>query len=59
MIKSNPGQIPVLNDILKEVLVCPRDHADLEQQGEELVCLECGHRYQIENGVPNMLIVPD
>lgn len=45
-----------LSDVLVEVLVCPKDHADLRLVGSELVCVECGTRYPIEDGVPNMLI---
>jgi uncharacterized protein YbaR (Trm112 family) len=59
MIKTDLSQIPALNDVLIEVLVCPRDQADLQQQNDELVCVECGRRYLIENGVPNMLIEHD
>jgi uncharacterized protein YbaR (Trm112 family) len=56
MIETDLSQIPALNNVLIEVLVCPRDQADLQQHNDELVCVECGRRYLIENGVPNMLI---
>jgi SAM-dependent methyltransferase len=36
-------------------LVCPRDHARLERDGEALVCRE-GHAYAIAGGVPILLI---
>lgn len=56
MIRTDSSQAPKLNDVLIQVLVCPKDHADLNQQGSELVCEQCGRRYPIEDGVPNMLI---
>ena len=59
MIKPDPNQTARLSDVLIAVLVCPLDHADLEQVGDELVCVECDHRYPIENGTPNMLITSE
>lgn len=45
-----------LSDLLVEVLVCPKDQADLRLDRNELVCVKCGTRYPVEDGVPNMLI---
>lgn len=59
MIKTTPGQIPVLNEVLIEVLVCPLDQSDLEQQGSDLVCVTCARRYPVANGIPNMLVDPE
>jgi uncharacterized protein YbaR (Trm112 family) len=56
VIKTDPQQHPRLSDILVEVLVCPVDLADLIQLGDELVCEQCGQRFPIANGVPNMLL---
>jgi uncharacterized protein YbaR (Trm112 family) len=55
ILADDSHKIP-LSDVLIEVLVCPRDHADLRLEGDELICVHCGERYQIEDGVPNMLI---
>jgi uncharacterized protein YbaR (Trm112 family) len=44
---------------LLEILVCPIDKQPVRLQGNELVCVACGHRYRIENGVPNMLVDQD
>lgn len=48
-----------------EIICCPVDKAELElsvdaQDEEEilsgeLVCTECGERYPIEDGIPNLL----
>jgi uncharacterized protein YbaR (Trm112 family) len=59
MIRTTPDQYPRLSEILIEALVCPRDQGDLEQVGQELICLECGVRYRITNGVPDMLVDPE
>jgi len=56
MIRTDSSQAPKLNDVLIQVLVCPKDHSDLIQQGSDLICERCGQRYPIEDGVPNMLI---
>jgi uncharacterized protein YbaR (Trm112 family) len=56
MILIEPGQKSPVSELLVEVLVCPRDHADLTVDGDELVCGECGARFEVHDGVPNMLI---
>jgi ubiquinone/menaquinone biosynthesis C-methylase UbiE/uncharacterized protein YbaR (Trm112 family) len=37
------------------LLVCPRDHKQLEQDGNSLVCKD-GHRYGVVEGVPILLV---
>jgi len=54
-----------MKEDLREILCCPLDIHDLEldvgeRDGEEvltgtLVCTECGERYPIEDGIPNLL----
>jgi len=56
MILLDTDQREPFSDLLVEVLVCPKDHADLRLEGNELVCVRCGTRYPVEDGVPNMLI---
>lgn len=56
MILLEPGQTSPVSELLIEVLVCPRDHADLVVEGNTLVCGECGSRFAVQDGVPNMLI---
>jgi SAM-dependent methyltransferase len=36
-------------------LACPRCHAPLAAQTEQLVCSDCGAEYPVENGVPILL----
>jgi uncharacterized protein YbaR (Trm112 family) len=47
---------PSLPAELLEILVCPVDKAPVRQDGDQLVCTQCGRRYAIENGIPNMLV---
>jgi uncharacterized protein YbaR (Trm112 family) len=56
MILLDPDQKEPVSDLLVEVLVCPKDQADLRLDEEELICVKCGTRYPIEDGIPNMLI---
>lgn len=41
---------------LLAVLVCPVDKSELRLVEHELVCVACGRRYPIVDGVPNMLV---
>ena len=50
---SAPGAVPA--DLLA-ILVCPIDKAPVTQAGDALVCVRCGRRYPIEDGIPNMVV---
>ena len=41
---------------LKDILVCPACHGELEEEEERLTCTACGLRYPVLDGVPVMLI---
>ena len=41
---------------LLEILACPLCKAAVNLQGERLVCVQCGRRYPIREGIPVMLI---
>lgn len=41
---------------LLEILVCPDCKEDVELKGDRLVCVKCGKRYPIRDGIPIMLI---
>lgn len=46
-----------LDPKLVEILACPADHhAPVQEQGDELVCTECGLRFPIRDGIPVMLL---
>jgi len=41
---------------LLEILACPQCKADIKLEGEKIVCVKCGLRYPIKDGIPIMLI---
>jgi uncharacterized protein len=45
---------------LLEILVCPSCRGDVELReegdGEVIVCLQCGLRYPVRDGIPVMLV---
>lgn len=46
-----------LSPELVEILACPQPHhAAVRQDGDVLVCTECGLRFPIRDGIPIMLI---
>ena len=54
-----------MKEDLLDILCCPLDKEELELEATEtdgdeilegaLVCTECGERYPIEDGIPNLL----
>lgn len=54
-----------MKESLLDILRCPLDKAELTLEdpvyedddvvGGELVCTDCGERYPIEDGIPNLL----
>ncbi len=40
---------------LLKILACPACKRGVKLKGEELVCVGCGRRYSIIDGIPNML----
>ena len=48
----------LIDPYLAEVLVCPVDKSDLEEDpsASRLVCTECARRYPVRDGVPIMLV---
>lgn len=43
---------------LLEILACPNCRGDVEYRESEqvIVCLKCGYRYPVRDGIPVMLI---
>lgn len=46
-----------LSPELLEILACPmcKGRVELGERGKELVCVRCGRRYPIVDGIPHML----
>lgn len=47
--------MPITAELL-EMLVCPMGLNELEQDGDRLICKQCGPVFQIKDGIPIMLI---
>jgi uncharacterized protein YbaR (Trm112 family) len=45
----------MLDPELLEILACPVDKQPVELRDDRLVCVECGRRYPIRDGIPVML----
>ena len=47
-----------LDPELLAILVCPNDRGRIEYHEAEqvIVCLQCGYRYPVRDGIPVMLI---
>ncbi len=41
---------------LLDLLACPACGVELELQGREVVCTECGRRFPIREGIPVLLV---
>ena len=41
---------------LLEILACPACKTEVRLEGDRLVCVQCGRRYPIRDGIPVMLI---
>jgi len=50
--------MPLLDAMLKEILVCPNCRGELEEREPEsrLLCTQCGLSYPVRDGIPVMLI---
>ncbi len=42
--------------LLLEILACPECKVGIELKEDRLVCMKCGRRYRIEDGIPIMLV---
>jgi uncharacterized protein YbaR (Trm112 family) len=47
--------LPIRKELL-EILACPVCKTPVRLEGNELVCDTCSRRYQIEDGIPIMLV---
>ncbi|MBF0521546.1 MAG: Trm112 family protein [Candidatus Omnitrophica bacterium] len=41
---------------LLDILLCPACQGDVKEENAKIVCLKCGRKYPIKNGIPVLLI---
>jgi uncharacterized protein YbaR (Trm112 family) len=41
---------------LLAILACPACQGDVELKNEKIICLKCGRKYPIKDGIPVMLV---
>lgn len=41
---------------LLEILACPLCKTPVKEEGDRLVCTQCGRRYPVRDGIPVMLV---
>ena len=46
----------MIDEKLLEILACPACKTEVKLQDERLVCVQCGRRYPIREGIPVMLV---
>ena len=46
----------MIDEKLLEILACPVCKTEVKLHGERLVCVQCGRRYPIREGIPVMLV---
>jgi uncharacterized protein YbaR (Trm112 family) len=52
---SDAERLGISPDLLA-ILVCPADHGKLKVDKSDLVCDVCGRRYEVRDGIPDMVI---
>lgn len=46
----------MIDQELLEILACPACRGSVRQEGEKIVCTQCGRRYPVKDGIPVMLV---
>jgi uncharacterized protein YbaR (Trm112 family) len=46
----------MIDEKLLEILACPACKGNVEYQDDKIVCVQCGRRYPIQDGIPVMLV---
>jgi len=41
---------------LLDILACPACKSDVKLEGEKIVCVKCGLKYPVRDGIPVMLV---
>lgn len=46
----------MIDQELLTILACPACQGNVELKDEKIVCVKCGRKYPIKNGIPVMLV---
>lgn len=46
----------MVNKELLEILACPDCKGEVQEKENKIVCLKCGKKYPVRDGIPVMLI---
>jgi uncharacterized protein len=46
----------MIDQKLLDILACPLCKTPVKEEGDRLVCTQCGRRYPVRDGIPVMLI---
>lgn len=46
----------MIDEELLKILACPACRGDVKQEGVKIVCVKCGRKYPVRNGIPVMLV---
>ena len=46
----------MIDDKLLAILACPACQGDVQLKDNKVICLKCGRKYPIKNGIPVLLV---
>jgi uncharacterized protein len=46
----------MIDEELLKILACPACRGEVAEQGDKIVCRQCGRKYPIKDGIPVMLV---
>ena len=46
----------MIDPALLEILACPACRGEVEEKENKIVCLKCGRKYPIKDGIPVLLV---
>ena len=46
----------MIDPALLEILACPACRGEVKEQENKIVCLNCGRKYPIKDGIPVLLV---
>ena len=46
----------MIDSKLLDILACPACGADVELKNDKVVCIKCGRKYPIKDGIPVLLV---